>query len=270
MRSIWYVQLIITTVLSLVTVKLLYRKRWTRSEKMIFSGVACLVFFFLIGAFWFSTEKKLDEIVYEAMLCPFFSLSRCELSLDEREGEEQARLGRERKEPARLEQARLEQARLERARLEREREERAKLEQARLERERKERAKLEREERARLAREREEAQRRSKRFAAMAVGNAGRRLFAVTARDMPSYADAEAKAMSRCNQEVSNCRIATTFSGAGKCGYAATAIVGVQPLFSQPDISAVVRTGPTATEAIERCKTVFRNCYIFHTSCNSP
>jgi hypothetical protein len=104
----------------------------------------------------------------------------------------------------------------------------------------------------------------------MAVGNAGRRLFAVTARDMPSYADAEAKAMARCNEEVSNCRIAATFSGAGKCGYAAIAVGGVQPIFSKPDINAIVRTGPTETEALESCKIVFGNCYIFHTSCNSP
>ena len=293
MRSIEYVQWIIITVLSLVMVKLLYQRNWAPIEKMIFSGVASSVFFLLVGALWFSTGKKLDEVAYEAILCPFFSLSRCELSIGEREREEQAKLARVnlermREERARLERertrfeqeredrARLEQEREDRAKLEQEREERAKLERerkerARLERERKERAKLEREreERARLEREREEQQRRSQRFAAMAVGNKGNRLFAVTARDMSSYADAEEKAIARCNQEVSNCHIEATFNGAGKCGYAAIGVVDAG-LFDGPNGPPDVHTGSTETEAIEKCQIVFQKCYIFHTSCNSP
>ncbi len=307
MRIIEYVLWTIVTLFSLLIVRVLYKRNSTPIEKIVFGTVAGLVFVFLIGAFWFSTGRKLD-IAYEAILCPLspISLSSCELPLGERERKEQAKpergrekqamlertklerereerakLERERKERARLEREREEQARLERereerVRLERERKERTKLERgreerAKLERERKERARLEREreEQARLEREREEEQRRSQRFAAMAVGISGRRLFAITARDMPSYADAEAGALARCNQEVSNCRIEATFSGAGKCGYAAAGAAHA-PLFGSPDIRGGVRTGPTATEAIERCEAVFQKCYIFHTSCNSP
>src|SRR5262249_11502999 len=106
-------------------------------------------------------------------------------------------------------------------------------------------------------------------FAAMAVGNKGNHLFAVTAGDMASYVDAEAKALARCNQEVSDCRIQAIFSGAGKCGFAAVKIANVW-LFGKTIERPRVITAATETEAMEKCQTIYRSCYIFHMGCNSP
>jgi hypothetical protein len=277
MRIAEYTQWVIITFFSLLIVRALYPKNWPPAEKVIFSVIVAIVFFFLIGAFWLTTGKKFDEVVYEAVLCPLHAFARCEpltaeeeerrrLQEEQRRKAEAERREAERKREAERQEARREQERQEQAQREREAERRREAErqeQARRDRERQEQAQRQQEERRQ-----EEERRRSLRFAATAMGHQEHRWYAVTVRDQQSYAEAESRAMTRCNQEVQECRIVARFSGPGRCAYVAGGNVVTQQ-YGRVNRRSGARVGPTEGEAIQKCSLAFQNCRIFHSGCNS-
>jgi hypothetical protein len=111
---------------------------------------------------------------------------------------------------------------------------------------------------------------RSRRFGATAVGRveATKSFRAVTFIDQQSTAQAESQAMTRCNQEASDCKVVARFSGSGKCVF----VAGGTTVIREPGRvghRTGVKTAGTEAEALQNCRSDFQECRVFHTRCNS-
>lgn len=114
-----------------------------------------------------------------------------------------------------------------------------------------------------------EAERRSRRFAATAVGRVEetRSLRAITLADRSSQTEAETEALAQCNRIASNCKIIARFSGPGKCVYVAGGTTTIR-VFG----GVRRRTGATSAfsegEVLQKCRSVYESCSVFHRRCN--
>jgi hypothetical protein len=111
---------------------------------------------------------------------------------------------------------------------------------------------------------------RSRRFGATAVGRveATKGFGAATFTDQQSTADAESRALAKCNQEATDCKVVARFSGSGKCVF----VAGGTTVICEPGgvrRRTGVKTAGTEAEALQKCQSDFQECRIFHTRCNS-
>jgi pyrimidine deaminase RibD-like protein len=111
---------------------------------------------------------------------------------------------------------------------------------------------------------------RSRRFGATAVGRveATKGFHAATFVDQQSTAHAESQAITRCNQEASDCKVVARFSGPGKCVF----VAGGTTVTREPGgvrRRTGVKTAGTEAEALQTCRSDFQECRVFHTRCNS-
>ncbi len=145
-------------------------------------------------------------------------------------------------------------------------------ERERAERERRsvEEAKRREAEEERRQQEERERELRSRRYAATAVGRdeATRRVFAVSFVNQQSMGEAVSKALGRCRQEVSNCQIVARFAGPGRCVFVASGRT-VTRMPGRVRTSFGTRTAGTEGEALQKCRSDFETCHVFHTRCNS-
>jgi hypothetical protein len=89
------------------------------------------------------------------------------------------------------------------------------------------------------------------------------RWFAATFYNQQSIVEAESKALGQCNSQWSECKIGARFWGPGKCVFVA---YGSSLQFGRR--RSGVRLGPTEAEAMDKCRTAFQSCHVFHTRCN--
>jgi hypothetical protein len=213
-------------------------------------------------------ERERERVLDEARRREFEAERR---RLEERERQRLVEEARERD----VEEERRRQADRERQRL---------IEEARQRDLEAERRRLEERERQRLAdeareralederrrQEQMEAERRSRRFAATAVGRVDvtRSLRAVTLLDRSSPTEAETEALAQCNRVASECKIIARFSGPGKCVYVAGGTTTIREFRGVRR-----RTGATSAfgeaEVLEKCRGVYQSCSVFHRRCNS-
>jgi hypothetical protein len=111
---------------------------------------------------------------------------------------------------------------------------------------------------------------RSRRYGATAVGRnePTKGLRATTFVDQGSMADAESRALERCNQVATNCQIIARFSGPGKCVH----IAGGTTLVRMPgreSRNVGARAGSSEADALQKCYASYTSCNVFHTRCNS-
>jgi hypothetical protein len=109
-----------------------------------------------------------------------------------------------------------------------------------------------------------------RRHAATAVGKreATRGFYAVTFTNQPSASDAESRALSQCAQTATECKIVARFSGPGRCVFiAAGSTITREPGRTRHQTG--VRSAPTEWEVLQKCRSAYETCNVFHTRCNS-
>lgn len=303
MRISEYLLWFLLTFGSLFVVSAVLPNSWPERTKITIRMVTAAGFFLLIGAYWLTTGEKFDETAYRLILCRVHDFYRCNSQKDSteakrleqeqrdsiaaaalpQEADSQGRLRAERERQRSADEARAREAEMERRRQEEMERQRAANEarQRAIEAERRLQEQRDRQKLADEAREREaEAARRaqeqrelellSRRYGATAVGRveATGQFFATSFINQQSGADAESRAIARCNQEASECKVVARFNGFGKCVFVASG-TSITREIGRVRRHAGVRSAGTEAEALQKCQSDFQNCNVFHTRCNN-
>lgn len=255
---------LIATFGSLFVVSAIFPVRWPDRAKTVFRVIVGVGFFFLVGGYWLTTGEKFDETLYRVVLCRLHLFDRCISNPQPASAAGEADLEAERRRQREREQLAEDAHRLE---MEAER---------RRQQDQRQRQRLAEEERSReldaerRRQELREIEKRSLRFGATAVGRVAvnRSLRATTAADQSSASEAESKALAQCNEVASDCKVIARFSGRGKCVFVAGGTTETR------EFGGVRRrSGATSaldeTEVLQKCRSVYQTCSIFHSKCNS-